>query len=153
MRPDHRSVRRLTLGGAVLALCVLLLGCPPPGLPGHYAVTSEADAHDMNPGDGLCRALIAAGTFGTFGCTLRAAVEEANQHTGLALIMVPAGDYVLSLGEIAVAADMAIRGAGVPATTVDAQDASRIFLVEGGIVTLEAMRLRTANPRTGPVPK
>ncbi|MGD8623375.1 MAG: hypothetical protein PVF47_15220 [Anaerolineae bacterium] len=35
----------------------------------------DAQAHDDNPGDGLCRDL--AGS-----CTLRAAIEEANVHGG-----------------------------------------------------------------------
>jgi len=40
-----------------------------------YTVNSDTDAQDANPGDGVCAT--AGGE-----CTLRAAIEEANTHTG-----------------------------------------------------------------------
>ena len=72
-----------------------------------FTVDSTADAEDANPGDGVCAT--AAGP-----CTLRAAIQEANALPGLDTIVVPAGTYVLTLGELEIKSDLVIDGAGHP---------------------------------------
>src|SRR4051812_28097018 len=51
-------------------------------------VDSTADQPDADPGDGACAT--AAGD-----CTLRAAIQEANE-AGVANVLVPRGEYVLT---------------------------------------------------------
>lgn len=54
-------------------------------------IDSTADLPDLDPGDGLCRALGEV-------CTLRAASMEANALGGRWFVGLPAGNYVLSRG-------------------------------------------------------
>lgn len=60
-----------------------------------FAVNSPADGVDAQRGDGVCETAVGNG-----GCTLRAAIQEANASGGLDTINLPAGlgEYVLSLG-------------------------------------------------------
>jgi CSLREA domain-containing protein len=67
--------RRIVASLAVVALFALTAGCNLPS--GHtFIVTHGGDDPDTNPGDGKCE--IASG----LGCSLRAAIEEANALSG-----------------------------------------------------------------------
>ena len=110
-----------------------------------FTVTSTADVVDANPGDGVCATA-------SSGCTLRAAVQEANALAGPDTISVPAGTYVLSLGgaepaEPAAAGDLdvtdavTITGAGPAATIVDASGVGRVFEVSS-TTTLSDLTIR-----------
>ena len=59
------------LGSVAVASALLFAGCEPPGT--DYAVDTTLDLPDASPGNGVCRA---AGS--PARCTLRAAIEEAN---------------------------------------------------------------------------
>jgi CSLREA domain-containing protein len=105
-----------------------------------FTVNSTADASDSNPGDGVCSA--------SGPCTLRAAVEDANNDSGLTAVVVPAGTYTLTLGELQVTAPsgMDITGSGQNLTVVDGGNASRVFHVgdgsgtgNGSLVTLSSL--------------
>jgi len=94
-----------------------------------FAVTSATDAPDATPGDGLC-----ASTAGG-ACTLRAAVQEANaQPLGSAVhVGLPAGHYLLTLGELdVISSTVIISGAGAATTVVDAESHSRVLRVSAG---------------------
>ena len=54
-----------------------------------FTVNSTSDLPDASPGDGACDA-------GSGACTLRAAVQEANQTPGSDTINVPAGVFILT---------------------------------------------------------
>lgn len=69
----------------------------------NFVVTSFSDEPDGAPGNGLC-----AAWFG--GCTLRAAIEEANASPGKDHIGVPIGNYVLDLGQLSITDDVVITG-------------------------------------------
>jgi CSLREA domain-containing protein len=103
-------------------------GAPPPaGVLFH--VTSTADAHDANPGDGRCAAT-------TGGCTLRAAVQEAAaQPAGTAAaIDVRAGTYLLSLGSLDLSGGpVTVAGAGARATVIRAAGRFRVLAVGHGV--------------------
>lgn len=125
-------------------------------------VDSTADAPDANPGDGVCaRAAPARGNDQGL-CTLRAAVMEANATLAAESIEIPAGTYALTLpsdeggGPLVIERSVAIRGAGVGNTVIDA-DASdydggeecplgassrRVFTVNGGNVSIRYATLR-----------
>lgn len=81
--------RRLRRGGTILAATATLAvgaACEPPPPPPLFVVGSPHDLPDAAPGDGLCDA--GSGQ----GCTLRAAVDEANAQ-GRGDIVVPGGSY------------------------------------------------------------
>src|SRR5690349_19094890 len=94
-----------------------------------FTVTSTTDTHDATPGDGVCADSTAA-------CTLRAATEEANaQPSGSTIsVTVPAGDYGLTLGELALTANtVAFVGGGAQSTAITAGGRSRVLTVGAGV--------------------
>jgi CSLREA domain-containing protein len=105
---------------SAIAFVIASAGAAPAAL---FVVDSEDDAVDAAPGDGVCAAAGAA-------CTLRAAVMEANLLPGADEIQLPAGTFPLSIagigedaaasGDLDVAADLVLAGAGAGVTTIDA---------------------------------
>jgi CSLREA domain-containing protein len=95
-----------------------------------FTVASTADDHDAHPGDGTCATAGGA-------CTLRAAVEEANDPSVTPdTIVLPAGLYPLSIADSMQIRDaITIVGAGADTTVIDA----------GGITTV----LHVETPRPG----
>lgn len=93
-----------------------------------YNVDTDLDAHDANTADGICAS--AEGK-----CTLRAALEQNNAMPGpqghWGLINLPAGEYLLTLGELKVTTTVSITGAGPANTRIDANRV-RAFLVRDG---------------------
>ncbi|MEW5985553.1 MAG: choice-of-anchor Q domain-containing protein [Chloroflexota bacterium] len=98
-----------------------------------FTVNSTLDAVDAFPGNGVCAT--AAGE-----CTLRAAVMEANALPGNDTIVLPAGDYTITMpgtgedaavtGDLDITGDLAIQGAGLRRTVVTGnsiQVADRVF--------------------------
>jgi len=89
--------RRVAVGMLVVAL--LGLGRGPLTRAGAasrtFVVTSAADTHDAQPGDGQCAD--AAGQ-----CTLRSATEEANAAPvgSVTAVTLPTGVYTLTLGAL-----------------------------------------------------
>jgi CSLREA domain-containing protein len=132
-----------------------------------FTVNSTLDLPDLNPGDGICNA-------GVAGCTLRAAVMEANASAGPDTITLPAGTYTLSItpsddefnfdgarddiGDLDVLNDdLTINGAGAATTIIDGGGIDRIFDVNnfsafgaGVNFTLNGVTLRNGNAPTSP---
>lgn len=110
---------RCTPVAAALLLIVLTTGG---ARAADFAVDSALDAVDALPGDGICAALGG-------GCTVRAAIIEANQLSGADSISIPAGSYALSIagadeddgltGDLDVLDAVVIRGAGAALTILD----------------------------------
>jgi len=120
---DRRLVTSLGL--------VLLLGGASQALGANLNVDSTQDSPDAKPGDGQC--LARAG-----GCTLRAAVEEANATTLSDTINVPPGTYLLTVpsgggpdyaqsGSLFVNGEVQILGADAASTIVDGGGKVRVF--------------------------
>jgi CSLREA domain-containing protein len=96
-------------------------------------VNNTADAVDAVPGNGTCA------TATPVRCTLRAAVMEANALAGTDTIVVPAGTYVFALagtgedgsatGDLDLADDVIVNGAGAATTVIDAADLDRVIHV------------------------
>jgi hypothetical protein len=106
-----------------------------------FVVNNPADAHDLVPGDGKCEAAPNA-------CTLRAAVEEANTTSG-ATILLPPDMFTLSLGELSVTSPMTIAGAGMTATVISGNNASRVFSIQGVAFSISDLTIRDGNAGTG----
>jgi hypothetical protein len=116
----------------------VMLSLPAAGaVPPTFVVNNPADAHDLVPGDGKCEAAPNA-------CTLRAAVEEANTTSG-ATILIPAGMFTLSLGELELKSPMTIAGAGMTATVISGNNASRVFNLHFG-TAISDLTIRDGNP-------
>jgi len=111
-----------------------------------FTVDSFADQVDQNPGDGVCA--VANGG----GCTLRAAVMEANAW-GTALqpdhVVVPPGEYFFSLagngnlaGDLDITQSMVLVGAGAASTAIDASGLDRVFDIRTGNVEIRGLTIR-----------
>lgn len=89
-----------------------------------FVVNSFADSHDALVGDG-----IAADANGL--TTLRAALEEANAHSGADTITLPAGVFAISAanGPLVVTDD--VRIIGTSATEIDGTTLDQVFSVNG----------------------
>ena len=106
--------------------------------PTSFAVNSNADRVDARPGDGAC-------DDGTGSCTLRAAIMEANALIGTRTIILPSGNYTLSIAgtgeDNAEAGDLdittgvlTISGAGARATIIDGGGLDRVLDVHPTVV-------------------
>ena len=123
-----------------------------------FVVDATADAIDIDPGDGVCAS--ARG-----GCTLRAAVMEANALAGADLIQVAPGYYTLTIagggeddaasGDLDILDEVVIEGLNPFATTIDADGLDRIFHVgpntaaldiDAFPVTLRGLRVTKGSP-------
>ena len=139
---------------AVIAATLALVLTPGTAHGANFTVNWQPDGVDITPGDGICSA-------GLQGCTLRAAVMEANALDGDDTITLPAGTYTLTIagtGENAAAtgdldiADLAnkvtITGAGAASTIIDGGGIDRVFQVLG-LSTLELSGVTVTNGNAG----
>ena len=116
---------------AAIALVLMMLLPQLVGAQGAtFTVNSTADTVDINPGDGVC-------ADGSGNCTLRAAIMEANALPGADTITLPAGTYTLTIpgvnedfdatGDLDIASDLTITGAGANMTTIDGGGIDRVL--------------------------
>jgi CSLREA domain-containing protein len=128
---------------AMVLLSCAGMACAPDRV---FTVNTTQDLHDIDPGDGICGANRRGDQ-----CSLRAAVEEANQsiESLRVLISVPAGVYALTLGEpdgLQLTRGLVhVRGAAQTTTIVDGLGTSRIFTLNAPSlrqIIFENMQLR-----------
>jgi CSLREA domain-containing protein len=132
------------------ALVILLFAHPT--LAAIYTVNSTLDLPDGNTGDGVCATALPNPV-----CTLRAAVMQANAHTGIDYITVPTGIYVLTragddatgmLGDLDVTDELIIEGSG-SSTIIDANGvvtADRAFeVLTGTLLTLQSVTIQNGH--------
>ena len=136
---------------AGIALLALLAGAAAEAAT--FAVDTTDDAVDAAIGDGLCAR--AGG-----GCTLRAAVQEANFDVAPDAIVLPAGTFALTLagtdedlsasGDLDVRASLAIAGAGPLATTIDGASLDRVLdlFAPSGTTMVSLTGIALANGRS-----
>jgi uncharacterized repeat protein (TIGR01451 family) len=107
----------------ILAVCIVgLLGTVPVRAGTIFTVDDTADAPDADPGDGACATLADR-------CTLRAAIMETNALVGADTIVLPSGVYTLTIagsgedmaamGDLDIADDLSVEGAGAESTRID----------------------------------
>lgn len=141
MRPTRPW--KVTAVAAVLAI-TSLAACDPPPPPKVLVVTNQgsADGPDATPGDGICRT---AGVFG--GCTLRAAIQEANASHVDRIEVLAGGWYRItsSLAVDPVAPSVAIvpTGTGTGPAWIEATAAvtGAVFDVDGGGLSVTRTRI------------
>ncbi len=122
---------------ALTAMLFVLLMANPTGLGAvTFTVTRTDDQLDSAPGDGVCIALNGG------GCSLRAAVQEANALSGADGIYLPAGTYSLSIagagedlaasGDLDITSGITLLGTGWGVTTIAMESyADRLFDIQG----------------------
>lgn len=141
--PRNELLKRVVLTGCLAALCS--------GAGAEvFVVDSVSDAVDAAIGDGIC---LAAGE----GCTLRAAVQEANAWPGPDTVELDAVSYVLAIGGIGEQAaatgdlditdDLTVVGVGESATVIDGGALDRVFDIGpgGSAAELSLERLTVTN--------
>lgn len=99
-----------------------------------FAVDVATDTDDANADDGLC--LDANGA-----CSLRAAVEQANALSGTTAIILPAGTYTLREGELSIAGNVEILGAGARTATIDQQSGQRALEIVSGTTVVSGVTI------------
>jgi len=155
---------------AVLAILLALLGLSLANLPAiradvTFTVNSTDDAVDADIGDGACAAVGGA-------CTLRAAVQEANDLVGRDVINIPAGTYKLTLEpplsvagggpvdtdgvlDLDIADSLSISGQGQGVTMIDGDHISRVFDINskaGSIsVSISNLTIRNGKVEQSPI--
>lgn len=138
---------------AAVALALSLIGTlASPVRAATFTVNTTVDAVDAVPGNGACAT--AAG-----GCSLRAAIMEANATAGPDIITVPAGVYVLSLtgagedaaatGDLDVTDSVTINGAGAGLTVIDGNDTDRVVHLLPGAAAVAITGLTIQNGSSG----
>lgn len=116
-------------------------------------VNTTADSVDVSPGDGVC-------ADGNGACSLRTAVQEANALAGDDMIVLPAGVYVLTIvgasedlgasGDLDIADNLTINGAGIEATILDGGQVDRVLhVLEGSKVQVNAVTVRNGRTPDG----
>jgi CSLREA domain-containing protein len=103
-----------------------------------FTVTTTADT----PG-GVCDAA---------SCTLREAILAADLTPGADDVNVPAGNYVLMLGQLDISDDLTVTGAGAGSTVIDGNASSRVIRVDplgAGGLTVELVNVLIQNGNAG----
>jgi uncharacterized repeat protein (TIGR01451 family)/CSLREA domain-containing protein len=118
-----RAARRAAL---LVAGAALLAGVPPATAATTWTITKTADTND-----GACT---------PSNCSLRDAVAQANLGSG-DTVVVGAGDYVLTLGQLSMTSSMTISGAGAATTTIHASPGTRVFYKSGGDSTISGVTI------------
>jgi CSLREA domain-containing protein/uncharacterized repeat protein (TIGR01451 family) len=127
------------LVGAVMALALL---APATGQAATFTVNTTADTS------------VTEGCTVDPACSLRDAIARAGSSADPEdLVIVPAGNYSISAGELAVFGEgtVTIRGAGARKTVVDAHQTSRVFNLEADKAVLEGLTVTggVTNPMLG----
>jgi hypothetical protein len=148
-----RTIDRALLG-SILPLLIAAVGVLAPGRchATAFSVDSALDVADAAPGDGRC-----ATTSGV--CTLRAAVQEANALPGDDAVDVPAGNYVLTVGEsgadsstgaLVFTSHLTVTGAGADETILQGGGNDRVILVaSAAVATIADVTIRNGRADSG----
>jgi predicted outer membrane repeat protein len=146
----------LVLAGGLASAAAASAG---PATPAEYTVNDTTDAALSNSAGRAC-----VSTHGG-SCTLRAAVQAADNTGGVSTITLPAGDYKLTIpsttddepanGDLdikGVSTAITLTGGGATSTIIDANHIDRAFAVQSGEgLTISGVTVRNgAQPNTAP---
>jgi hypothetical protein len=144
-----RKLLRTSVGTLLAAALMLAIAPAPAAAFTIFTVDDTVDLSDAKLGDGLC-------TTDGGGCTLRAAVEEANALAGNDGIVVPAGTFDLRInrgGALVIRETAFIVGAGARSTIIrqerdDVQNiGDRVLDIVGSSTTVTISDVTIANGR------
>lgn len=114
-----------------------------PGYSASFTVNDNRDLADTNPGDGVCKT-----QHGT--CTLRAAMQETNQHNGPNTITIPEMTILIEnefrVSDHAGDDSVHIVGAGIGKTIIDGGNKTRVFFfaARSGSHSISGLTIRNA---------
>jgi hypothetical protein len=116
----------------VTGLALTLMGVTAIAQAATFEVTTSHDFVDLNLADGSC-----SGEPANPGCSLRAAIQNANSSAGLDVVIVPSGVYALTLsgyneddaqtGDLDVRDTLMIQGQGSTQPIIDGEYRDRVF--------------------------
>lgn len=133
----------IRLSSALLLISGGLTLSAVPAAAATFTVNTTAEGGDANLGNGECA---------TSGgqCSLRAAIEEANNFGGADIIALPAGEYHLGAAQLMLSDAADVRGAGAATTIIDQDTFDRIFHIGSGVTaTISGVTIRGgATPTT-----
>jgi CSLREA domain-containing protein len=140
---------------APLVVTLAFMAHTPPVPAAVFDVNATIDAVDAVPGDGVCASAAA-------GCTLRAAIQEANALPGSDLIHLPAerfrvlipgvGEDAGATGDLDITDDVSVIGAGSGLTIVDGKRRDRVFDIAGAgspTVSISGVTIKGGKPPDG----
>ena len=141
----------------VVALGVWLVSAPADAQgTSQFTVVIESDVPDVSPGDGVCTTAVTQPVFR--GCSLRAAIQEANATPGAAIITLPAGTYpvawggsgdnIAAVGDLDVTGSLTITGVGATTTTIQSTIGDRIFQLHGASLELIGLTIQDGSADT-----
>jgi CSLREA domain-containing protein len=80
-------------------------------------------------------------------CSLREAIDAANANPGADDVPVPAGTYLLTLGQLVVSDEVSIAGAGQETTIIDGNAADRLFDIDAtsGVVAISGVTIQNGH--------
>jgi hypothetical protein len=125
------------------------------GFAADFGVTTQLDAPDSEPGDGVCAT-------GEGACSLRAAVQEANALPGHDVIVLPAGLFALTVegrdedasasGDLDVLDTLTLTGMAAQTTLVDGNGIDTVLQIHpgAGTVRIEGIGLVRGDYRLPP---
>jgi CSLREA domain-containing protein len=117
------------------ALILALIFLPASPFATTFPVTKTADTDD-----GTCDP----------DCSLREAIDAANTNPGADDVSVPAGFYLLTLGQLTVSDDVSIAGAGQAITIIDGNAADRVFeILAPGVVEISDVTIQNGYAFSG----
>ena len=153
--------RRIGLLLSVLPVFMSLVRVASAGPVPYFTVNTTADGHAAHPVRGVCETAPGNGQ-----CSLRAALEITNSlPAGAAVtISIPAGHYVLHLGELDLApsntpASVTIQGSGADATILDGNRRSPVLVITaafggigttGWLATVDGLTIQNGQGTGGP---
>ena len=84
-------------------------------------------------------------------CTLRGAVKTATDGSGDYTIVLPGGVFPVKWGalDLEIGGALTITGAGPASTTIDGEDAGRLFTMSGGTATISQLTMTRGGPTAG----
>jgi hypothetical protein len=131
------AVRALVrLPSALLLVAASLSLSAAPAAAATFTVNTTTEGGDANLGNGECAT--SAGQ-----CSLRAAIEEANNFGGADIIVLPAGEYHLGAAQLMLSDAAEVLGAGAATTIIDQDTFDRIFLIGSGVTaTISGVTIR-----------
>ena len=143
---------------SILIQLILLLSSTTSSGAADLTLNSAYDVNDLEPGNGLCVAyLVVFPPFVLPFCTLRAAIEEANELPGPDTINIPSGSYRLDIaginedrsatGDLDITDTLLNRGSGINQTYIDGNELDRVFDISksNAKVTIEHLTITNGN--------